>query len=190
MTETSPGSSIVPKSPTTTKMVLCAYRPTCLKTFPERGPKKYCCQGHQVKAHRKRTGRRSKRDTFREVAIHRDGGCIRRLRPEQIKNEDEMERMWPLDLDLYVRAHCKGQLQVRIVDPAKPRTLENVQTLCGRHSGRLSDQRYRERLGPELYLKTKKVHARAYYRYIAFRRKSIRIYKGPPKNPIDYLDFL
>jgi hypothetical protein len=140
-----------------------------------------------VKAHKKRTGRRGKRDTFREAAINRDGGCVLRLHPEQIKNDDEMDDMNGAELDAYVRAHCKGKILVRIVDPAKPRTLENVQTLCGRHFGRLSDQRYRERLGRELYIKTKKVHARAYYRYLAMRRKSIRIYKGPPKNPIDYL---
>jgi hypothetical protein len=199
MAETSPSSSTLPKSAAVTaQKVRCAYRARrsggqCLNSFLARGPKKYCSRKHLVKAYterRKSNGSAPCRNPLRAVAIERDGGCVRRLRPDQIKSEDEMQQMGGHELDLYRRAYCKGKLLVRIVDAAKPRTLENVETLCGRHFGMVSDGRFRERVGPERYQQIKKTQARQYYRLKAMMRKMVRIYRGPPKNPLDYIDYI
>lgn len=107
-----------------------------------------------------------------------------------MNTEDELFKMGGAEQSAYEHARCRGRLIVRIVDPAKSRTLENVETLCGRHHGMLSDQKFRERMGYERYRQIKKVQARQYYRLKAMQRKMIRIYKGPPKNPIDYIDYI
>lgn len=178
--------------------VRCAFRShrtgRCMNLFDARGPKKYCGRGCQVRAYQRRTGKGHKADPIRVAALSRDGGCVRRI-------GDEKEKEY---IDQYVDPNhgketgekgpvsdCStGKLLVRIIDPNKPRTLDNVETLCGRHFGMVSDERFRKRIGPDRYLQTKKMQARQYYRLKAMRRKMIRIYKGPPRNPLDFVDYL
>lgn len=168
------------------RMVRCAYSPQCINSFPARGPKKYCCAGHRVKASHKRTGRHAKGDPVRLAAIERDGGCVRRL----LVTEEYLALHNLAEGEIMYVDSCSEKLLVRRIDPTLPRTLGNLQTLCGRHFGMVSDERYRERIGPVRYRDVKKAQARQYYRYRAMRRKSVRIYRGPPKNLLDYIDYI
>lgn len=174
--------------------VRCAYRSPklgqCINTFSTRGPKKYCSRKHLVKAYterRKSNGNAPCRNTLRAAAIERDGGCVRRLRPEQIKSEDELYRMGGHELSVYEQAYCRGKLLVRIVDSAKPRTLENVETLCGRHFGMVSNERFRDRVGSQRHSDAKRVQGRNYLTFRLLKAKMVRIYRSGWGNPIDRL---
>lgn len=164
------------KSKTIPPMVRCAYRSRrtgqCIKTFPARGPKQYCRPGHRVRASHERNRRHLKTDAFRHSVIERDGGCVRK-RPSQ----DDWDN----------GGDCAGKLFVRIVDPKRGRTLENVETLCARHFGMKSNEQFRDRVGPEVHRAKKRVQGSNYLTMKLLRLKMSRIYHRDKKNPIDYL---
>lgn len=75
--------------------------------------------------------------------------------------------------------YCGGKLLVRVIDPSKPRTLDNVRTLCGHHFGIVSVERFRERVGLAAYRLHKKSQGRQYGIYMGLLQKMDQIYRRP-----------
>jgi hypothetical protein len=135
------------------KKLRCAYRSHktgwCINLFEERGPKRYCSQRHQVRDYQERSGRRERGEPLRQAAIERDGGCV-------LAND---------------RRPCRDTLRVRIVDPAKPRTLENVATVCTYHFAIISNRRFEHRVGPEKHRELKRMQGVEYMRHLKLLNK-------------------